>query len=73
MRTFYENPAGEVGIHENVLASDLEEEAGMSDESYGQFAAAGGNRLTGNSGTPGQGGAAHQGTELLCLAADCDS
>src|ERR1019366_1544000 len=41
-----ENPAREVGIDQNILSPDLEDEAGMSDEGYAQLATAGEHRLT---------------------------
>ena len=34
----YENPFGEVGIDQQVLSTDLEEEAGMADESHAHLA-----------------------------------
>src|SRR5450759_4533007 len=50
-----ENPAREVGVHQDVLSPDLEEEAGMSDEGYAQLATAGEHRLTGDAGAGRQG------------------
>ena len=41
-----ENPTREVGVNQDVLAPDLEEEAGMSDEGYAQLATTGEYRPT---------------------------
>src|ERR1019366_7023560 len=68
-----ENPAREVGIDQDVLAPDLEEEAGMPDEGYAQLATAGEYGLTGDAGARRHGGAAHQGSKLPCLTPNCDS
>src|ERR1035437_283869 len=50
-----ENPARKVGIDQDVLAPDLEEEAGMPDEGYAQLAATGEYRLAGDAGAGRQG------------------
>src|ERR1019366_357759 len=68
-----EDPARKVGIDQNILSPDLEEEAGMSDEGYAQLATAGEYRLTGDAGARRHGGAAHQGSKLPCLTPNCDS
>ncbi len=65
------NPAGKVGIDQQVLAADLEKEAGMTDEGDAQLATTGGHRLAGDAGAPGDGGMAHQGAELLSFMTDC--
>src|ERR1019366_7836074 len=68
-----ENPAREVGIDQDVPAPDLEEETGMSDESYAQLATAGEHRLTGDASARRQSGAAHQSSKLPSFTTDCDS
>jgi len=50
-----ENPTREVGIDQDVLAPDLKEEAGVSDEGYAQLAATGEYRLAGDAGAGRQG------------------
>ena len=69
----HEDPAREVRVDQNVLAADLEEEAGMSDEGYAQLTAAGQHRFACDAGARGHGGVAHQRAKLPGLTANCDS
>ncbi len=61
------NPPREVGINQDVLAPDLEEEAGMSDEGYAQLARDG--RVQACAGSPVRGVRAECRTKVPnCLA-----
>ena len=68
-----ENPAREVGVDKNVLAANLEEETGMSDESNAELFARGQDRLTRLPGARRQRRAAHQRAELPGLTSKCGS
>ena len=59
-----EEPARKVGIDDNILAANLEEETGMTDESYAHLAAGRQLGLVGVAGPGSDRGAPHQAAEL---------
>ena len=69
----HEDPAGEVRVDQDVLAADLQKEAGVSDECHSQLSTPGENRLTGDAAAGGQGGASYERAKLAGLTSDCDS
>ena len=67
-----EDPGGIVWIDDDVLTADLNQEAGMSDESNAEFLGFRGNRLMCNSGARGHRGVANKLTELFGFLAKSD-
>jgi hypothetical protein len=66
----HEDPAGEVGVNQNVLARNLEEKAGMSDEGDAQLTAIRQHRLARNSNARSHGRVAHQGAKVAGLTSN---
>lgn len=60
----YEKPAGEVGINDNILATNLQEETGVSDEGYAHLPVRNQHRAMRLAGGGSQGGVPHQASKL---------
>lgn len=58
-------PAGEIGIDQNILAAHLQKEAGVADESQSQLSVGGEFGFMGLAGARGNRGMTHQAAELL--------
>ncbi len=67
----HEEPARKVGINDDVMSADLQEETGMSDESDAEFTIRNQCRLMRLSGTRCDRGMPDQARELACTLAQC--
>src|ERR1700720_3562380 len=67
----HKQPAGKIGINDDVLAADLQEETGMADESQPQLTVESQLRFVGLASAGSDGGVPHQTAKLARALAQC--